>query len=47
MSLPPNLCHGTLDTIVERGGLTEVTGADGGPYLELLSRVPGSRRRSA
>ncbi|GAA1765683.1 hypothetical protein GCM10009795_010310 [Nocardioides hankookensis] len=44
MSLPRNLCHGTLDEIVERGGLTEVTGADGGPYLELVSSAfPGGQ----
>ena len=36
-SLSGSLCHGTLDTIVERGGLTEVTGPDGGPLLELTS----------
>lgn len=41
-SLPAALCHGTLDTIVERGGLTEVTGPDGAPYLELTSSAfPG------
>lgn len=37
ISLPAALCHGTLDAIVERGGLTEVGGPDGAPYLELVS----------
>lgn len=36
-SLSGALCHGTLDTIVERGGLTEVAGPNGGPLLELTS----------
>ena len=44
ISLPAALCHGTLDAIVERGGLTEVTGADGGPFLELVSSAfPGGQ----
>ena len=37
MSLPGALCLGTLDTIVERAGLTEVAGADGGAFLTLTS----------
>lgn len=42
ISLPGSLCHGTLDSIVERGGLTEVTGVDGGAFLELVSEAfPG------
>lgn len=42
MSLPGDLCLGTLQTIVDRGGLTEVTGADGGPFLSLTSSAfPG------
>ncbi len=42
MSLPESLCTSTLDTIVERGGLTEVTGADGGAFLTLTSSAfPG------
>ena len=40
-SLSGTLCHGTLDTIVERGNLTEVTSADGGPILELTSEAFG------
>lgn len=40
-SLPAALCHGTLDTLVERGGLTEVTAADGGPWLPLSSSAFG------
>ncbi len=40
-SLSGALCQGTLDTIVERGDLTEVTGADGGPLLELVSEAFG------
>lgn len=40
-SLSGELCHGTLDTIVERGGLTEVTAADGGPLLTLTSEAFG------
>lgn len=44
ISLPAALCHGTLDAIVERGGLAEVTGADGGPFLELVSSAfPGGQ----
>ena len=40
-SLSGALCQGTLDTIVERGDLTEVTGADGGPLIELVSEAFG------
>lgn len=40
-SLSGTLCHGTLDTIVERGNLTEVAGADGGPLLSLKSEAFG------
>lgn len=40
-SLSGTLCHGTLDAIVERGNLTEVTGPDGGPLLELVSEAFG------
>ena len=36
-SLPGALCLGTLDTIVERAGLTEIAGADGGPFRTLTS----------
>ena len=41
ISLPAALCHGTLDKIVERGGLTEVTAADGGPLIPLTSAAFG------
>lgn len=40
-SLSGTLCHNTLDTIVERGNLTEVPAADGGPLLELVSEAFG------
>jgi len=40
-SLSGTLCHATLDTIDERGVLTEVTGADGGPLHELTSSAFG------
>lgn len=40
-SLPGTLCHGTLDTLVERGNLTEVTGPDGAPYLPLTTSAFG------
>ncbi|WP_244932130.1 hypothetical protein [Nocardioides sp. W7] len=40
-SLPGALCHSALDTLVERGGLTEVTGPDGAPYLPLTSSAFG------
>jgi hypothetical protein len=36
-SLSGALCHGTLDTIVERGRLAEVAAPDGGPLLTLTS----------
>lgn len=39
MSLPENLCIGTLDEIVKRGNLTEITGADGGPFQVLTSQM--------
>lgn len=41
MSLSGALCQGTLDTIVERGAMTEVAAADGGPLLELVSEAFG------
>ncbi|TIC88044.1 hypothetical protein E8D34_07080 [Nocardioides sp. GY 10113] len=37
MSLPGGLCNRTLDTIVERAGLAEVTSDDGGPFRTLVS----------
>lgn len=40
MSLPGALCNTTLETIIERGNLTEITGADGGPY-KVLGSVMG------
>lgn len=40
-SLSGTLCHNTLDTIVERGNLTEVAGADGAPLLTLTSEAFG------
>ena len=40
MSLPEELCIGTLDEIVKRGNLTEITGADGGPF-QVLGSVMG------
>ena len=40
-TLPAALCHGTLDTLVERGGLTEVAAADGGPWISLTSTAFG------
>lgn len=40
MSLPEKLCISTPDAIVERGQLTEVTGADGGPF-QVLGSVMG------
>ncbi|MGB0100288.1 MAG: hypothetical protein WBP61_08405 [Nocardioides sp.] len=40
-SLSGILCHRTLDTIVERGSLTEVGAADGGPLIELTSEAFG------
>jgi hypothetical protein len=40
-SLSGTLCHSTLDTIVERGNLTEVAGADGAPLLTLTSEAFG------
>lgn len=40
-SLPAWLCHQTLDTIVDRGGLTEVTRANGAPVYELTSSAFG------
>lgn len=39
MSLPRDLCLGTLDTLVDRAGLKEVTGADGGPVMTLTSAM--------
>ena len=41
ISLPGALCHGTLDTLVERGNLTEVTGPDGAPHLPLTTAAFG------
>ena len=40
-TLPAALCHGTLDTIVERGDLTEVAAPDGGPLIPLTSSAFG------
>jgi len=40
MSLPEALCLSTLDEIAKRGSLTEITGADGGPF-KVLSSVMG------
>jgi hypothetical protein len=40
VSLPEALCLSTLDALVERAGLTEITGADGGPY-KVLGSVMG------
>ena len=40
-TLPAALCHGTLDTLVERGNLTEVTAPDGGPVIALTSSAFG------
>lgn len=37
MSLPEKLCVSTLETLVARSGVTEVTGADGGPFQTLVS----------
>lgn len=39
MSLPRDLCLGTLDTLVDRAGLKEVPGADGGPFTTLMSSM--------
>lgn len=39
MSLPRDLCLGTLDTLVDRAGLKEVAGADGGPAMTLGSTM--------
>lgn len=38
-SLPAGLCHRTLDSVVTGAGLTEVPGADGGPYAVLRSAM--------
>ncbi|TYL46037.1 hypothetical protein FXB39_15105 [Nocardioides sp. BGMRC 2183] len=37
MSLPGGLCNRTVDSIVSRLGLSEVPGADGGPFRTLTS----------
>ncbi|WP_235735439.1 hypothetical protein [Nocardioides alcanivorans] len=37
MSLPEKLCVSTVEKIVARTGLTEVEGADGGPFQTLVS----------
>lgn len=39
MSLPRDLCLGTLDTLVDRVGLKEVAGSDGGPFMTLTSAM--------
>ncbi len=39
MSLPENLCVSTLEAIVKRTNLTEITGADGGPFKVLASTM--------
>jgi hypothetical protein len=41
-TLPAALCQGVLDTLVERGRLTEATGPDGGPTIELTSEAFGN-----
>ena len=38
-SLPGELCLTTLDAVVKGASLTEVTAADGGPYLRLHSQM--------
>lgn len=40
MSLPEDLCISTLNELVKRANLTEITGADGGPF-QVLSSVMG------
>ena len=40
MSLPENLCISTLEDVIKRGNLTEITGADGGPF-QVLGSVMG------
>ena len=39
-SLPSTLSDNTVDKIVARFGLQEVPGADGGPYMTLISHMP-------
>ncbi|MCD9198619.1 hypothetical protein [Aeromicrobium wangtongii] len=39
MSLPSDLCIGTLDTLIDRAGLKEFSGADGGPFMTLSSTM--------
>jgi hypothetical protein len=39
VSLAKQLCLGTLDAIVERTGLTELAGAEGGDFLTLTSAM--------
>lgn len=39
MSLPRDLCLGTLDRLIDRAGLKEVTGPDGGPAKTLTSSM--------
>lgn len=39
MSLPRDLCLGTLDTLIDRAGLKEIAGADGGPAMTLSSTM--------
>lgn len=40
MSLPGGLCNRTVDALIERAALTEVLGADGGPF-QVLGSVMG------
>jgi hypothetical protein len=42
MTLAQELCSRTTDRIVERFGLAERTGADGGPHLPLPGQAPGA-----
>jgi hypothetical protein len=39
-SLPQALAEKTRDRVIEKHGLTEVPGADGGPYMTLESHAP-------
>jgi hypothetical protein len=39
MSLPRDLCQGALDSLIDRAGLKEVPGTDGGPFMTLASTM--------
>lgn len=39
-SLPKALWDKTLDRLISKLGLTEENGADGGPYMDLISQLP-------